>query len=98
VEGEPRRRAGIGFVAALDSGPLVARHGPGPAVGEQVDQDVVGMEVEQVPAGGLEGSIPLVDGRQADGLDRVDSERLDDRPPAVHAWRIARPTSHDFGY
>ena len=52
--------------------------------GQQVDQDVVGVEVEEVVPGRLERGVALLDRRQPDGLDRMDPERLDDRPPAVH--------------
>ena len=89
-EPEPRRRAGIALVAALDAGPLLGRHGARARVGQQVDEDVVGVEVEQVVAGRLEAPLALLHRRQPDGLDGLDAERLDDRLPALHA-RSIRP-------
>ena len=47
-EPEPRRRAGVALVAPLHAGPLVARHGAGARVGEQVDEHVLGPQREQV--------------------------------------------------
>ena len=85
-DGEP----GVALVAVLDGGPLVAAHRAGAGIGQQVDQDVVGVEVEQVVARRLEGRLPLLDRGQPDRLDRVDPERLDDRPPAVHAAEHTR--------
>ena len=50
----PRRRPGIALVAVLDGGPLVAAHRAGARVGQQIDDDVLGVDVEQVVARGLE--------------------------------------------
>ena len=86
-DGEP----GVALVAALDARPLVAAHGARARVGEQVDEHVVGVEVEQVVARRLEGRRALLDGRQPDRLDGVDAEGLDDRLPAVHAGQHTAP-------
>src|SRR3954453_1570459 len=67
----------------LDRSPLVAAHRSGPRVGQEVDDDVLGMDVEQVVARVLERSLTVVDGRHTDRLDRMDAERLDDRLPAL---------------
>ena len=80
----PGGAAGVALVPALDRGPLVAAHRPGTGVGQEVDQDIVGMDPEQVPAGLLERPLALGLRGQADGLDRMDPERLDDRLPVVH--------------
>ena len=88
-EREPRRRAGVRLVAVLDGRPLVAAHGAGPRVGQQVDQDVLGVEREQVQPGRLDGGLALGAGRDADGLDGVDAEGLDDGPEAGHRPSIA---------
>ena len=93
-EREPAGAAGVALVAALDRGPLVAAHRARAGVGQQVDQDVGRVEVEQVPARGLERRLALRLGGQPDRLDRVDPERLDDRLPAVHGGedtRLRRP-------
>ena len=87
-EAIPGRRPGIALVAALDAGPLVAAHRAGARVGQQVDDDVLGMDVEEVVAGCREGRLALLDARQPDRLDRVDAERLDDRLPALHPMSI----------
>ena len=80
----PRRRAGVRLVAVLDRRPLVAAHRPGSRVGQQVDEHVLGVDREQVPARRLERRRALVARGDADGLDGVDAERLDDRPREVH--------------
>ena len=58
-EPEPRGRAGVALVAVLDRRPLVPGHRAGPGVGEQVDQHVVGMQVEQVVAGRADRGLAL---------------------------------------
>jgi hypothetical protein len=50
LEAIPGRRARIGLVAALDAGPLLARHRPGTGIGQQVDQHVLAVQAEQVEA------------------------------------------------
>ena len=50
-EDEPGRRAGVALVAVLDRGPLVAGHRAGAGVGEEVDEDVGGVEAEDVVPG-----------------------------------------------
>jgi hypothetical protein len=87
-EGVPRGRSGVALVAVLDRGPLIARHRARARIGQEVDEDVAGVEVEEVPAGGPERRLACLDRGQPDGLDRVDPERLDDRPEAVHRRRI----------
>ena len=61
----PRRRPGVRLVAALDAGPLVARHRAGPRIGQQVDHDVLGVDVEQVAAGRRERRVALLDASSA---------------------------------
>ena len=50
LEAEPGPAAGVGLVAAHDRRPLLGAHGRGAAVGEQVDEDVLGLEQEDVVA------------------------------------------------
>ena len=80
----PRRRAGVRLVAVLDRRPLVAAHRARARVGQQVDEHVLGVDRKQVEAGRLERRLALVARGDADGLDGVDAERLDDRPREVH--------------
>ena len=51
LEAEEARRAGVAFVGLHDAGPLLAAHRPGAAVGEQVDEHVLGRDQEHVEAG-----------------------------------------------
>ncbi len=90
----PGGRARVALVAVLDRGPLVARHRARPGVGEQVDQDVVGVQVEQVVAGGADRGLALLAGGDPQRLDRVDPERLDDRVELGrgHGARVPRET------
>jgi hypothetical protein len=88
-EPEPGRGAGVGFVAALDAGPLLGRHRTRPGVGEQVDQHVRGVEVEQVVPRLGERGRALFRRRHPDRLHALDPERLDDRPPALHGPMVA---------
>ena len=81
----PGRRSRVALVAALDARPLRGRHRAGARIGQQVDEHVIRVEVEQVVAGRLELLLPLRDGRQPDRLDALDAERFDDRLPALHA-------------
>jgi hypothetical protein len=46
-----RRRPGIALVAVLYGSPLVTAHRACARVSEEIDQNVVGMKVEQVQAG-----------------------------------------------
>ena len=74
-----RRRAGVGLVAVLDRRPLVAAHRAGARVGEQVDQHVLGVHLEQVVAGPDHGRLRCCARGHPQRLHRVDPERLDDR-------------------
>ena len=84
-EAIPGRRAGVALVAVLDRRPLVAAHRARARVGQQVDDDVVGVDVEQVVAAPSSSAAWRSSTRRhPDRLDRMDAERLDDRLPAVH--------------
>ena len=78
LEDRVRGGAGVRLVAVLDRRPLVPAHRPGAGVGEQVDQHVLGPQLEEVVVGG--GQMPAALGLrgQPHRLDRVDPERLDD--------------------
>ena len=73
------RRPGIGLVAVLDRGPLIATHRAGARVGEQIDQHVAGLHLEQVVTRLAHGNPALPQRRHPQRLHRVDAERLDDR-------------------
>jgi hypothetical protein len=83
-EAEPRGRAGVGLVATLDAGPLLGAHRARARIGEEVDQDVGSVEVEEVVARLAQVSLALVHRGHPDRLDALDPERLDDRVPALH--------------
>src|SRR6185312_10026338 len=54
----------------------------------QVDQDVVGVQVEEVVAGRSQQLLTLLHRGQPDRLDALDAERLDDGLPALHTRSI----------
>ncbi len=83
LEAEEAAGAGVGFVAAHDARPLVRAHGGGAAVGQQVDQHVLGRDGEQVIAAAAQEFLALLEGGELDRLDRLDLERLDD---GFHGW------------
>ena len=70
--------AGVALVAFHDGCPLMRGHGAGAGVGEEVDEDVVGVEKEEVVMCGFEELFALGAGGPADGLDALDAEGLDD--------------------
>lgn len=70
--------AGVGFVAAHDTGPLEAAHGAGSGVGEQVDEDVFGADEEDVVSGVIEDFLAFIGGRHSDWFNDLDTEGFDD--------------------
>ncbi len=78
LEAEEAAAAGVGFLAAHDARPLVRAHGGRAAVGQQVDEHLVGRDEEEVIVAAAEGFLALLDGGEADRLDRLDLEGLDD--------------------
>jgi hypothetical protein len=84
AEAKPRRRARVALVAALDAGPLLGAHRAGARVGEQVDQHVLGRELEDVVLRRRQRRDPLLARRELPGFDRLDAERLDDGVKRVH--------------
>ena len=75
--------AGIGLVPAHHAGPLLGAHRAGSAVGEQVDDHVVGLDLEEVEARLLQDPLALLARRLADRLDGLDAEGLEDRAIAL---------------
>ena len=80
------RGAGIGLVAPHHGRPLLRAHRAGAGIGQQVDDHVVGVDREQVPARFLEQRPPLGGRREPDRLHHLDPERLDDRLHARFSW------------
>lgn len=86
LEATEAPRAGITFVADHDRPPLVGAHRAGAAVGQQVNEHVVGVNQEGVEVGATQNLVPLPLAREADRLDRLDPEGLDDL--AMHGTRF----------
>jgi hypothetical protein len=91
AEPAERGRSRVSFVAPLHAGPLLSRHRAGPGVGQQVDQHLLGPQLEQVVPRGGQGGRPLRPGGQPHRLDRVNAERLNDRPERLICHQ--RPSS-----
>ena len=91
----PAPRAGVGLVAAQHAGPLLAAHGGRAAVGEQVDQHVLGGNLEDIEVGPLQDRFALLGSRDLDRLDHLDLERLDDRFHAVLFPCVVIPSGAD---
>ncbi len=51
LQAEEAFAAGVAFVAAHDGGPLRIGHGAGAGVGEQIDQNISGVDEEEIVAG-----------------------------------------------
>ena len=78
LEAEPALRPGVRLVAAEHAGPLLARHRRRAAVGQQVDEHVLGGDQERVEVGLAEDRLALGRRGEPDRLDHLDPERLDD--------------------
>ena len=79
LEPVERSAAGVRFVSLDERAPLGRRHGAGAGVGQQIDEHVIGVELEDVVAGRRQRPLARVTRRERDGFDRLDAERLDDR-------------------
>ena len=71
----PRPR--IRLIAPHDAGPLVGAHRRGAAVGQQIDQHVLGRHHKEVISAFFQDFFSLLQGSELDRLDRLDLERLD---------------------
>ena len=69
---------GIALVAFHDGRPLVSAHSAGAGVGEQVDQNIVGLQQEQIVRGCSQQALTFGASGPADGFHTFDSKRLDD--------------------
>jgi hypothetical protein len=78
LKSEETLRTGIGFVALHDAGPLEAAHGPGAAISQEIDQHVMGVEIEHVEMRRRQEAGALLPGGHGDRFDDLDPERFDD--------------------
>src|SRR5690625_3948127 len=74
----PADRARIGFISLHHSRPLRRAHGRRPAVGQQINDDLLRLQLERVVAGFRQVFFALRSGGQGNGLNRLDAKRLDD--------------------
>ncbi len=70
--------SGVALVAFHNAGPLAGGHRSGAGVGEQINQNIISGQQEKVVIGGFKKPLALLAGGPADGLDALDTERLDD--------------------
>src|SRR5947209_6829444 len=70
--------AGVGFIAAHHRRPLFGGHGAGAGVGQEIDQDIFGVDEEQVVAGLLEETLALIGRGLPQRFHALDAEWLDD--------------------
>ncbi len=71
------RRAGIALIAGHHRAPLRRAHGRRATIGQQIDQHVIRMQLEQIVARIFQQSFALVSRGHADRLDRFDAEGFD---------------------
>lgn len=67
-------RPGVRFVAEHHCRPLVLAHRARARIGQQVDENILGLKREDVVTGGLNGGLALGRRWQADGFDGFDAE------------------------
>jgi hypothetical protein len=79
-------RPGVGFVPEHDPGPLVIRHRRGAAIGQKVDEDLLGRDVEDIEAGPLQDGLPFAAACPADGFDDLDPVGLDGHLRIGHSF------------
>ena len=82
--------AGVAFVGSHDPGPLLCTHRTRAAVGEQIDEHLIRIDLEQVEPGATQDLLALRWAGETDGLDDLDPERLDD---GLHRASIGRGAS-----
>ena len=74
LETDERARARIRLVAAHDGGPLLGTHRAGARVGQQVNEDVFGLEREDVVARRFHGRFSFCGRDEADGFGHFDAK------------------------
>ena len=78
LEAEEALAAGVALVAAHDGGPLLRGHRAGAGIGEQVDQDMAGVDQEEVVAGFGEVALALRRSGVVQRFHALDAEGFDD--------------------
>ena len=76
LEAEKAASVGVGFVPHHDRTPLAVGHGPGAAIGEQVNENVLGTHLEDVVFGGPDDLPSFITGRAPDWFDNLDPKGL----------------------
>ncbi len=89
LKAKERGAAGVALVSGKQRRLLGRAHGAGPAIGQQVNENVVGSEGEEVVVGGSDQRLAFFAAGHADRLDGLDPERLDNR--LHHASRLRAP-------
>src|ERR1035438_4579513 len=90
LEAEKAFAAGIRFVAAHHSRPLVRGHSAGAGIGQQIDQNIGRTQLKKVVTGLVQELFALRGSGVAQWLDAADAEWLDDgfHPPL--SWHKTR--------
>src|SRR5258708_33740722 len=70
--------AGVRFIAAHHGRPLFGGHWAGSGIGQEIDQDIFGVDQEQVVAGLLEETLALFGRCLPERFDALNAEGLDD--------------------
>ena len=77
TEAREARRTGIGLIAAHHGGPLFGGHGGGAGIGEQVDENLLGIDQKEIVAGRFDQLLALFSRGAPNGLDTLDAEGFD---------------------
>ncbi len=102
LKAKERGAAGVALISGKQRRLLRRAHGAGPAIGQQVNENVVGPQSKEVVVGGADQRLAFFAAGHADRLDGLDPERLDNRlhrpsrllARPVFAWlgrRVRRP-------
>ena len=78
LEAIPAPRSSIRLVATKHSGPLLVAHRRRAAIGQEVDEHVLGRDLKRIEVGISEDRFTLFRRREPDRLDHLDLEWLDD--------------------
>src|SRR5258708_4765185 len=85
--------AGVRFVAAHHGRPLFGGHCDGAGIGQEIDQDIFGVDEEQVVAGLLEETLALFGRCLPERFDALNAEWFDDGfHYASTSIRVSRPS------
>ncbi len=78
LEPIPASPAGVRLVGTKHARPLLVAHRRRAAIGQEVDEDVLGRNLKRIEVGGPEDLLALFGRREPDRLDHLDLEWLDD--------------------